>query len=256
MRIEAYVISDVGKVRKNNEDNYYLHRKIRQDLDLLRSEDSFISDDDMLLFAIADGMGGEEDGELASLVTVQNLVPCHIEDVEVEACDSIMEANDMICSEMELKSGKRMGSTLVALYIDKAKAQICNVGDSRAYLLRDENLHQMSLDHTVAQQMVNMGAITAEEARGHKKSHILTQNIGIFNHEMIIEPEFSDVIELRNGDIFLLCSDGLTDMLTNEQIGSVLRSGDVKSKAEGLVEWALVAGGKDNVTALVVKVES
>lgn len=255
IRLETAVISDTGRVRQNNEDNFYLRGEIRQVLTMGHAEAKHKGNAERALFAVADGMGGEENGELASLVTVQALRPCALSQIWETASASIDQANRMICEEIADRGGKRMGSTLAALYIDAGKAICCNVGDSRVYLMRDGQLRQLSEDHTKVQQMVRMGVITPEQARIHKSRHILTQNIGIFEHEMIIEPYFSEEIRLKNGDVFLLCSDGLTDMVGDQEIKEALIDGSAEEMAADLVNQALEAGGRDNVTVMAVKVK-
>lgn len=256
MYLEAIALSDVGRVRQNNEDNYYIQGKVRQNLAQQKSEESYAGVARQSLFAVADGMGGESDGEIASLVSVQSLRPCGLDEICEEAYNAIVEANEIICNEIMRKGGKRMGSTLTALYMDNDTAVVCNIGDSRAYLMRDGIFTQISEDHTIVQQMVNIGAITKEEARTHKKRHVLSQNIGIFPDELVIEPTFSEDIELKDGDLFLLCSDGLTDMLTDDEIREIMRMGSVDDQAHRLVEGALENGGRDNITVILVKVKN
>ena len=254
MILDAAVVSDTGRVRQNNEDNFYLRGMIRQVLTQGHTEERHKGSASQALFAGADGMGGEENGELASLVTVQALKPCGLDEVRDTALDCIGQANRMICEEIADRGGRRMGSTLAALYIDRGNAVCCNVGDSRVYLMRDGELKQLSEDHTKVQQMVRMGALTPEQARTHKSRHILMQNIGIFEDEMVIEPYFSREIKLKKGDVFLLCSDGLTDMLDDGEIEALLTEGDCEGQAKALVEQALKNGGRDNVTVMVVQV--
>lgn len=253
MRLDAAVKTHVGRVRQNNEDNFYLRGQLRQDLSQLQMEARHRGEDIQALFAVADGMGGEENGEVASLVTVQSLCACGLSGVRETAAESIRQANGLICEEIS-RSGKRMGSTLAALYIDGGRAVCCNVGDSRIYRMRKGTLCQLSEDHTRVQQMIRMGALTREQARTHKSRHILTQNIGIFEEEMVIEPYFSEPMELEAGDVFLLCSDGLTDMVGDDRIGQILLEGKPERQARELVDLALREGGRDNVTVLVLRV--
>ena len=254
MYLEAIALSDVGRVRQNNEDNYYIQGIVRQNLMQQRAEETYKGATKKSLFAVADGMGGESDGEVASLVAVQSLRPCCLAEVCDEAYSAIMEANEMVCNEIMRKGGKRMGSTLTALYVDDDTAVVCNIGDSRTYLMREGCLTQISEDHTIVQQMVNMGAITKEEARTHRKRHVLSQNIGIFPDELVIEPSFSEDIELQDGDLFLLCSDGLTDMVSDEEIRKILETGSVYEQSHRLITKALENGGRDNVTVVLVRV--
>ena len=151
----------------------------------------------------------------------------------------------------ELKKNSFGVGSKAALYIDEGRAVACNIGDSRIYMMRSGMLQQISKDHTIVQQMVDSGAITKEEARTHKRRHILSQNIGIFPDELIIEPHFAEPIELKEGDVFPLCSDGLTDMVSDDVIRTILANNE---DAEGLVAAALENGGRDNVTVIVIKV--
>ena len=253
MHLEAMVYCHVGMVRQNNEDNFYLMGKVRQNLAEQYLKECYKGSVKQSLFAVADGMGGETNGELASLVTVQSLRPCALDEVYEIANQSIFEANEMLCDEMLSTGGKRMGSTLAALYVDGDKTIVVNIGDSRIYRMRAGVLEQLSKDHTIVQQMVDMGAITAQEARIHKKRHVLSQNIGIFPEEMVIEPYFSMPIGIKAGDIYLLCSDGLTDMVTDEEISSVLAKEKFEMQGKILLDFALKNGGRDNVTILLVQ---
>ena len=212
--------------------------------------------DRRFLAAVADGMGGEEQGERASLMAVKALKPCTFEEIKAEAVSAIDKANREICEEIEGRGGRRMGSTLVSLYMDEGKAVCCNVGDSRAYLLREGRLSQLSVDHNKAGRMVELGVLTPEQAARHPSRHELTQHLGIFADEMVIEPAMSQPVELADGDLFLLCSDGLTDMVSPKELKAVL-SGRSTSRemAEKLVELALAGGGRDNVTVIVLQIQ-
>ena len=149
----------------------------------------------------------------------------------------------------------RIGSTFAGLYINNKTAYIVNIGDSRVYLLRSGVLWQMSRDHTSIQQMIDMNVMTKEKARLHPDRHKLTQHLGILPSEMIIEP-FSTKVELQDTDTFLLCSDGLTDMLENFEIENELNSTNtIKQKTENLYNAAFNNGGKDNITILTVQVK-
>lgn len=253
--LDAAVCTHEGRVRNNNEDNFYLMGRVREDVSQSRDRAKRRSRAEQALFAVADGMGGEADGERASLIAVKNLCPCGMEELREVASGCIRQANREICYEIEHNSGRRMGSTLAALYIEKNRAALCNVGDSRGYLLRRGELRQLTEDHTRVRQMVRMGLLTPEQAAVHRDRHILSQNLGIFEDEMILEPWFSETVTLEAGDVFLLCSDGLTDMVTEPEIQAALAGKNAGEMAARLVELALERGGKDNVTVLVVKVE-
>lgn len=253
MNIQASVICHVGRVRSNNEDNYYLQGQIRQDVDQLNTRAEFAGTDACVLFAVADGMGGTARGEFASLAAVKSLRACSAEQARAAATRSINRANALICREMD-RIGSRMGTTLAALYMDAGRAVVCNVGDSRVYLLRSGELTRLSVDHSQVQQMIDLGFLSPEDARSHPGRHVLTQHLGIREEEMVIQPAFSPELALQAGDIFLLCSDGLTDMVDDDDIRAVLSSGTPEQQAQTLIDRALAAGGRDNVTALVAAV--
>lgn len=256
LKLRAAVQTHVGHVRVNNEDNFYLRSHIREDVAQKEAKFRCTSQDSRFLAAVADGMGGEELGELASLLAVQSLRSCRLNAVRDTAMASIRQANSQICAEIKKNGGGRMGSTLVALYIDHGKALCCNIGDSRCYLLRDGALKQLSIDHNKARRMVELGVLTPEQAARHPSRHELTQHLGIFESEMVIEPAFSEMLELRSGDMFLLCSDGLTDRVAEADIAECLTTGCApEDLTEDLIQRALVHGGRDNVTALVIRAE-
>lgn len=248
-------VSHMGKIRQNNEDNFYVQGQIRQDTTQPQAEARYQGMDSPLLCAVADGMGGADLGELASLVVVQHLQPCRISQVPEVAGQCIQQANDIICDEIVQKNLRGMGSTLAALYIDGNQAVACNVGDSRVYRIHEAVLEQISVDHTHVQLMVSMGLLTKEQARNHRDRHALTQNIGIPPEEFAIEPAFSEAMQVITGDVFILCSDGLTDMVSDEQILEIASSGSAKEITRNLVQCALANGGHDNVTVIVITIK-
>ena len=256
MKIESVVYCHVGRVRSNNEDNYYINGKYRWNLSQNEAFEKDIKSDDMALYAVSDGMGGEELGEMASWITVRNLSPAKISEVKSVAVNTIEKANDEICNEIKQNGGKRIGATVSMLYIDDEKAVICNVGDSRVYFFRDKELVQISEDHNEAMQKVRMGIISKEEAEMHPSRHMLTQHLGIFREELLIEPYFSNEIALKKGDIFLLCSDGLTDMVKDGEISNIIMKFKAPDKiGKELQNLALSRGGKDNITVSVVMIK-
>ncbi len=256
LKIQAAALTHAGKVRANNEDNFYLNGHIRKNLAQKEAASRFTGKSKMFLAAVADGMGGQEYGEVASLLAVKALRPCALEQAKQYAQACIQQANNQICIEIEKNGGKRIGSTLTALYIDKEKAFCCNIGDSRCYLFRNGELIQLSTDHNKAGRLVELGVLTPEQAAHHPSRHELTQHLGIYPVEMVIQPAFSEPFELEPEDRFLLCSDGLTDMVSEEEIAMVLSRDDApEAISRELVNRALENGGRDNVTVLVMRVQ-
>ncbi len=255
-RIEGTVVTHVGRVRSNNEDNYYLFGSYRYNTELQQYKEIKRVCLGQETVAVFDGMGGENAGEVASLIAAKVYSPCGREHMLEEMICQMKAANEKICGEMRKSSVGRMGTTAVALYMDSNMAMCCNVGDSRCYLMRNGILRQLSVDHSEARQMIEMGILSPEKARRSKSWHKLTQHLGIFPEEFVIEPYISEEIILQNGDIFLLCSDGLTDMVMDEEIQMILgKEQSAECMADELTQTALAYGGKDNITAMVLQVK-
>ena len=263
VKLSASVSVNKGRVRSNNEDNFYLNGQYLTP----KSRDktaSYVdgSNHEIGLYGIFDGMGGEALGEEASLIVAQTVFKAHKKAEASGSSDktvlsAIKDANAAICKKILESGEKRIGTTFAALKIENDTAKVYNVGDSRVYRLRNGKLTQLSVDDTTAQRLVNMGMITKEKAKTHESRHKLTQHLGIFPNEMIIEAHKSQELELKKGDKFLLCSDGLTDMVEDEKIEEILKnSADSEEITKLLVGEALANGGGDNVTVMVICVLS
>ncbi len=235
-------LSDIGKVRSSNQDAYLIHNESR-------------------LWVVADGMGGHAGGDIASHLTIDTFerglskLPSRRSPAEHERFlrAATNEAHARIQAEGERNPELRsMGTTLVAvsLAIDQEPvAHILHVGDSRAYLYRDRMLQQLTQDHSVVEDFVRRGLLTREQAAVHPKRHALTRAVGI---DQVVEPDY--VLEpLHAGDILLLCTDGLTKMLSDEEIGALLSTNglDPARCCQILVEESNRRGGQDNVTVIV-----
>ena len=252
--ISAAAASNVGKVRDNNEDNFFLNGQTLS----ANSAGTVCTAAESAggLYAVCDGMGGEEHGETASAIAVDTLNQYAQKasfDKQIHLYTE--EANARICAEIEKNDGKRMGTTFAVLSIQDHTAHVYNIGDSRAYLFRNHHLTQLSQDHTQVRRLLDMGILTGESAKTHPDRHKLTQHLGIFPDEMLIEPYAAQPLQIETGDIFLLCSDGLTDMLEDEEIKAILlRHTDPQDVVIRLIDVALQNGGRDNVTVVVVRV--
>lgn len=255
MTVSAYAASNVGKRRQNNEDNFYLNGQCVNSADDIRAEATDLPE---AVFSVCDGMGGEEAGEVASQLAVQALNDAYQFLLQNQMSDAaigryVKLANARVCEEISRRK-KRLGTTCTLLGIQNDTVTATNIGDSRIYRYSSGCLQQISHDHTEAQTMVDSGAISAEKAMTIPEKHRLTQHIGIFPEEMLIEP-FTVRIPARAGDRYLLCSDGLTDMLTDAEIRSVLQSGQsLQITAERLISQALEKGGRDNVTVVLCEI--
>ena len=246
----------MGLVRGNNEDNFYINGRYKEDITEPFSRITDHARRDEYLYAVCDGMGGEDCGEEAALTAVETLAQYEKAGFDGKLAAYVSRTNQLICEKMKRMGGARIGTTLALLYIKDNQAMSCNLGDSRTYLFRDCKLRQLSKDHTQAQRLVDLGLLKQNEAKKHKDRNKLTQHLGIFPNELVIEPYISEMITLMQGDVFLLCSDGLTDMVSDDGIARVLLSeAEAETMSEMLVEQAIQNGGKDNVTIIVVQVK-
>ena len=219
------------------------------------NEDRFFCDAERGLFIVADGMGGHAAGEEASRIVVDVLSHALSAGVlnsgELHVLvDSLRQANAEVIRQSEANFQWRgMGSTAVIGVVQGATLFLAHVGDSRAYVLRGGRLHQLSQDHSVAATLARQNQIKQEEVRTHALRNRLTMCLGVEDH---IEPETLRV-DLEPGDRLLLCSDGLWDMLADEEIAHLLQLYPAPAEAvKSLIQAANEAGGKDNISAIVV----
>ena len=251
MYLEAYARTDLGPVRENN-------------------EDSMLVDIENQVFIVADGMGGHAAGEVASALAVEVLHRILVGQEEdpdqtrlvrhddyMERSDELREllrygmnqASIHIRQHMDSHPETRgMGTTAVVLVFEKDRAHIAHVGDSRAYLCRNGRLLQLTRDHTVVQQEIDAGRLTPDLAKLVPHKHILTQSVGFHGP---VEPDTSTRV-LMEDDVFILCSDGLTDVMGEEDIVGVIAANPPDMVADALVETAIAKGTEDNVTVLAV----
>ena len=232
MRIVAGVTTDTGRVRDHNEDSYVVEPP---------------------LYAVADGMGGAKAGEVASQLALETIIDLQ-RGGGTALEDEVREANRIVFERSgEDAKFAGMGTTLTAVLASTEALHLVHVGDSRAYLLRDGLLRQLTHDHTLVDRMVEAGEISRDEADVHPHRNVLLRALGT---EPKVDLEAQDV-GLLEGDRVLICSDGLTDMVTEDQIVAILdvTGGNPQEAADRLVRAANRAGGVDNITALVLEVE-
>lgn len=252
MRIVCGGASDIGRLRSNNEDCYRMVESMR-------------------LFVVSDGMGGEAHGEVASALAVETIVK-HCMDGDANPATSLYgdpqpglgDKARRLASAVHLANRKifqsaeehpeqhGMGATLTAAWIDDGKLSIAHVGDSRAYLLRSGTLQQLTNDHSLVAEQVRRGILTAAEADQSEMQSVLLRALG--THEQVdVEAQEN---ALFPGDILLLCSDGLTRMVTEPEIAGTLQVETSPQKAaEKLIELANDNGGQDNITVVVVRLQ-
>ena len=248
--IEAACCCNMGKIRRNNEDNFYFDgRCLEVQNEGLRHP---VEVEEKLkngwCAAVFDGMGGENYGEYASFAAARkmqqmekSLTDFFIPERKYLSRMAMQLNNAVVHAARELKT-ERMGSTMVALYFMSGSIYVCNLGDSRAYRLRGGEFLQISQDHV------------EQRPQSERKKAPLTQHLGIDPEYMLIEPYIAKD-EVKKGDQYLLCSDGLTDMLTNFEISDImLQADDATSCVTQLMEAALEHGGRDNITAIVCRI--
>ncbi len=216
------------------------------------NQDAFLDRPDLSLWAVADGMGGHSAGERASHLLVEQLGRLgHYEllGTAVEAIrQTLREVNGQLLREARELGRDLIGSTIVILTAIGDHCAILWVGDSRAYRLRQGHFAQLTTDHTQVQQMLAQGLLTTEQARHHPWAHVLTRAIG-GDAELNVDYHLE---ALRDGDRFLLCSDGLDKELDPDEIARILAIPEPAPTAQALIAAACNAGGRDNITALVV----
>ncbi len=205
------------------------------------------------LYIVSDGMGGHKAGDYASRRTVERVVASALRDTADDPVkilkDAIKRANEILVLESRDDEDKRgMGTTIVAATIVNGKMHVANVGDSRLYII-NENICQITRDHSYVEEMVRRGQLDPQAARNHSEKHVITKAVGA---EWTVEPDFFEV-ELKKDDMVLLCSDGLTNMVTDERIYEIVSElKEPKKIVKQLVDEANFNGGSDNITVVVV----
>lgn len=256
--IKSAVINNKGSVRRNNEDNFCLNGTIMQREKMDCGADlSATCKDASQLYAICDGMGGVDNGEDASYNAVRILSErkeeCGRWTDQAEFTRLLRSISDRIFRQSEQK-GKKSGTTLAALILNDGKLTGVNVGDSRIYRMRNHKLEQLSLDHSKVQRMISMGIISPEEAKTHPERHVITQYLGMPSN-LRFSPYYAAELSLEPNDIYLICSDGLTDMVDDSKIQEILEmESKPENAAQALVKVALENGGRDNVTVMLLQV--
>jgi serine/threonine protein phosphatase PrpC len=226
--------TDTGRQRRDNEDSAYVRAP---------------------LFVVADGMGGAQAGEVASALAVEEFQRPLAEEgtPEQRLADRVQSANRRIYETAQSAHEQAgMGTTLTAAYLDDAGLAVAHVGDSRAYIFRDGSLTRLTQDHSLVEELVRRGKLTEEQAAEHPQRSIITRALGVENDVEVDTWTFP----VRAGDVVLMCSDGLTSMIGEDQIAAVLSSEpDLDRAGERLIGEANAAGGRDNITVVLFRLE-
>jgi protein phosphatase len=253
MKISYQALTDVGRKRKGNEDNLFVNAEQR-------------------LFVVADGMGGHAAGEVASKIAVDSInefVCLTGGDQEItwpfgldenisydgnRLKTSIRYANRKVLDATKEKTEyEGMATTVAAVLVDGDSANLAHVGDSRVYLVHDGSMTQLTSDHSWVNEQIQSGIISADQARSHPLRNVVTRALG-GKPDLAVDIQ---VQKMEPGDVLLLCSDGLTNMLPDPDIAEIIGSagGDIEKAAKALVAEANARGGEDNITVLLLKFE-
>ena len=248
MKITSCGITDVGLKRGHNEDNYLINEELN-------------------LYVVADGMGGHAGGEYASAIAVNTVeeVVTSLEgqDIELDIDDPVEVSKHKLSHAVRL-AGRRifekareqpeyhgMGTTVVVLLVRAGNAYIAHVGDSRVYVMRDGQIEQVTEDHSLIAEKIRHGLLTKEEAKNHKMRNVITRSLG---YQEDVEVDLT-VRAIRRGDQFLLCSDGLSGLVEDEEMQHHMTISEPQVAGRVLTELACERGGDDNITTIIALVE-
>lgn len=239
--MKFHAITDVGRMRSQNQDNVY---GTTEPIGKLPN-----------LFLVADGMGGHNAGDYASRRAIELVLESVASSKEEEPVgimrEAITRANQILYREScETRERAGMGTTLVAAVVTETGLLAANVGDSRLYVLHEGELRQITLDHSLVEEMVRTGSMSQEAADHHPKKHLITRAVGA---ETDVDIDFFDV-PLTGDEMIFMCSDGLSNMVKDDKIQNLLLAGEsIEQRAESLVSEANQKGGSDNITVIVVE---
>jgi len=250
MQVKSFGYSDVGKRRERN-------------------EDSFLINDERRLYLVADGMGGHLGGEFASKLairTIEEVVKALEDDPEMTLPEgeSLKPGDYSNCLRFAIREASRrifekatedqtlhgMGTTTVALLLRNNKAYIANVGDSRVYRIRGKKINQITKDHSLVSEQIRAGLMSADDSRAQRLKNIITRSVGFQEY---VDTDV-DIRAVRTGDKFLLCSDGLSNLLKDMEIRDIVLNNDLEIAVKRLIDIANERGGDDNITAILAEV--
>lgn len=235
-------LSDIGKVRKANEDYFGAYTCANGNL-----------------IIVCDGMGGYKGGAIASHIAVDT-IKAHFDNLTGKFFEVDELKNALIKADLAIKNKAKedkelseMGSTVVVLFIKEGQAFTAHIGDSRIYMIRGKKIHMLTKDHSLVQQLVEAGIITAEAAKEHPQKNIITRSLGADDSG---EPEVAQPFQTFKNDKYILCSDGLTGYLEDDEILQIVNVNPIQDACRILIDTANERGGKDNITVQIVEVKN
>jgi PPM family protein phosphatase len=245
-RVTVACKTDLGRVRENNEDKFEY---------FLPEDDSTLATRG-LVFLVCDGMGGHAAGQIASELTAKTFIDVYLNhpatEPEVALAGAVSAANRFVLDVARAVPSRRgMGTTLSGLVLLQDQAYTVQVGDSRVYRLRAGETTMLTQDHTYIEEAIRSGTLTPQEAETHPYKHVLTRAVGT---EDTVAPDI-ELHDSKPGDLYMLCSDGLLNHVSDEEIAATMRNEAPSNLAWKLVSMALLGGGSDNTTVMVVRVD-
>lgn len=239
MRIQHWAVSDKGNKRDSNQDSYLVNESLG-------------------LFVVADGMGGHSGGEVASSLAVQTLEQeiKIVKSAPFPSREKLYKAYEQASVRIFDKAATDspellgMGTTMVSCYLENKRIYISNVGDSRCYLYSDQYLWQVTEDHSLMNEQIRSGLLRPDQMANFTGRNVITRSVG---YERLVHPDIVDR-EVSAGETYLLCSDGLTGMVTDQKIAEIFNTKPLQEVALALIQAALANGGDDNVTVLLIHI--
>lgn len=233
--MRAVALTDVGITRDNN-------------------EDFFIINENSSLFIVSDGMGGYHAGEIASEIAANSVMEAFESkqafNFEFDVHDLLIHANEKIIEYVKSHPECRgMGTTIVVAYLDQTNLWIANVGDSRCYGIINNDIRQLSEDHSLVAELLKIGSISPEEAEKHPDRNVITSALGVDRHFEVFTAKY----DVKDYSHILLCSDGLSNMVSSQELMDVIKSKPFDHIPKALIDLANQNGGKDNITAVCVE---
>jgi len=245
--VDVGSLSDPGQVRELNEDYFGTPETMEISLDLVEKKGR--------LYAVADGMGGHAAGEVASQQAIFTLFKEYYASPSAEVIERMKEAIETANAEVHAQASSDrakagMGTTLVAAVLQGDDLYVANVGDSRAYLVRDQSIEQITRDHSWVNEQVQAGIITEQEAREHLYRNIITRSLGT---KPDVDIDFFQR-KMRLGDVLVLCCDGLSNEVEDDEIARIVSTNSTQESAQALIDLANQRGGPDNITTIVIRI--
>lgn len=236
MKPKSFAVTDIGMKRKVN-------------------QDAFLTDEEAGIFLVADGMGGHRGGEVASQLAVQIIRDFCLANKQLPPAERLNQAINTSCDQIFKKSAENedlhgMGTTILALLIENGEACLAQVGDSRGYLMHEGKIWQITEDHSLLNEELRSGRLAANQAHNYQFKNVITRSVGYENKVAV------DVYRrvVRQGDLFLLCTDGLSGLVHVEELAKELSKNGVEQGLKNLVDLANSRGGDDNITALACEI--